>query len=136
MRRIHIGLDVQDLDASIRFYSQLFGQEPEVIKADYAKWMVEDPRVNLSVTARGGAGQVHFGIQVESREALAEAAERLRQAGQEVVSEEATTCCYHKSDKAWVADPERVLWETFVTLGEATDYGEDGAAREALICCE
>jgi catechol 2,3-dioxygenase-like lactoylglutathione lyase family enzyme len=136
MRRIHIGLDVQDLDASIRFYSQLFGQEPEVIKADYAKWMVEDPRVNLSITARGGAGQVHFGIQVESREALAEAAERLRQAGQEVVSEEATTCCYHESDKAWVADPERFLWETFVTLGEATDYGEDGAAREALICCE
>ena len=96
------------------------------------------PRVNFSITSRCNivADDVHFGIQVDSREELDQAAQRLRQAGESVFDEEATTCCYHRSDKAWVADPERFLWETFVTHGTATHYGEDVQVHEELACCE
>lgn len=136
MSRIHIGLNVDDLEASVRFYSALFGQEPNLRADDYAKWMVEDPRVNFSITARESvADKVHFGIQVESRAELDEAAARLRRAGETVRDEETTTCCYHRSDKAWAADPERFLWETFVTHGTAADYGEDSPGLKELQCC-
>ena len=135
MRRIHIGLNVKDLDASIRFYSSLFDAEPSVAKADYAKWMLEDPRVNFSITTRCDSQKgVHFGIQVDSEAELEEAAGRLRQAGQKVIEDKGAVCCYHRSEKAWVADPENLLWETFLTTGEATVYGEDKAEIEALCC--
>jgi len=135
MRRIHIGLNVTDLDASVRFYSDLFGAQPSVRKDDYAKWMLEDPRVNFSVTSRCNVGHdVHFGIQVESEDELSETAGRLRQAGRQVVDEPGAVCCYHRSEKAWVADPQDLLWETFLTRGEATEYGEDNAEIDALCC--
>ena len=137
MSRIHIGMNVKDLESSIRFYSALFGQAPGLVKEDYAKWMLEDPRVNFSISARAcEAGRVHFGIQVDDRDELAEAARRLREAGEKVMAEDDTTCCYHRSEKAWVADPESHLWETFLTKGEATEYGVDSPAVDALACCE
>lgn len=135
MRRIHIGLNVKDLDASIQFYNGLFGAEPNVTKSDYAKWMLEDPRVNFSITTRCGMGRdVHFGIQVDNEDELRETAGRLRDAGRQVIDEKSTVCCYHRSEKAWVADPQNRLWETFLTVGEATDYGEDNPQLEALCC--
>jgi catechol 2,3-dioxygenase-like lactoylglutathione lyase family enzyme len=135
MRRIHIGLNVKDLDASVRFYSDLFGAEPSVVKDDYAKWMLEDPRVNFSVTSRCSMEHdIHFGIQVESEEELSEMAGRLREAGRQVVDEPGAVCCYHRSEKAWVADPQNLLWETFITVGEASEYGEDNPELEALCC--
>ena len=134
MRRIHIGLNVKDLDASVGFYSALFGAEPNVVKGDYAKWMLEDPRVNFSITSRCNIGHgVHFGIQVDSQQELEETAGRLRQAGRRVVDEKAAVCCYHRSEKAWAADPQNLLWEAFLTVGEATDYGEDNPEVEALL---
>ncbi len=137
MRRIHIGLNVKDLEASIHFYRALFGQAPSLVKDDYAKWMLDDPRVNFSISSRGDAtAKVHFGIQVDDRAELAEASRRLREAGQQVASEADTTCCYHRSEKAWVADPESFLLETFLTTGEATVYGENNPALEALACCD
>ncbi len=133
MRRIHIGLNVKDLDASVQFYSELFGAEPSVLKDDYAKWMLEDPRVNFSVTSRCGIEHdIHFGIQVDSEEELSDTAGRLRQAGRKVVDEPNAVCCYHRSEKAWVADPQNLLWETFLTVGEATEYGEDNSELDAL----
>jgi catechol 2,3-dioxygenase-like lactoylglutathione lyase family enzyme len=135
MRRIHIGLNVKDLDASVQFYSELFGAGPSVVKDDYAKWMLEDPRVNFSVTSRCGMEHdIHFGIQVESEAELSDTAGRLREAGRQVVEEPGAVCCYHRSEKAWVADPQNLLWETFLTTGEATNYGEDNPELDALCC--
>jgi len=133
MRRIHIGLNVKDLDASVRFYRDLFGAEPSVLKGDYAKWMLEDPRVNFSVTSRCSLEHdIHFGIQVDSEEELSETAVRLRQAGRKVVDEPGAVCCYHRSEKAWAADPQNLLWEAFLTVGEASEYGEDNLELDAL----
>ena len=108
MKRIHIGLEVSDLESSIRFYSSLFGQAPAVREADYAKWMPEDPKVNFSISTRGDeqAGGVHFGIQVEATGELTEVAERLEQAGEPLIHEADTVCCYHKSQKVWALDPD------------------------------
>ena len=125
MKRLHVHVGVEDIDASIRFYSTLFGAEPSVTKADYAKWMLEDPRVNfaLSTGQHAEKGIVHLGIQVESEEELAEVYARLRAADRPVLEEGATTCCYARSEKSWIADPQGVVWETFHTTGEAVDYG-------------
>ena len=140
MNRFHVHLNVADLGSSIRFYTQLFAAPPAVVKDDYAKWMLEDPRVNFAISQTGRpAGVDHVGIQVESRGELAELAGRLKAAGEQTVDQEATTCCYHQSDKSWVSDPAGVRWETFFTFGEATTYGEDPAlapaAEEATACC-
>ena len=136
MRRIHIGLNVKDLDASVHFYSELFGAEPSVLKDDYAKWMLEDPRVNFSVTQRCDTTMdLHFGIQVESPEELELTAGRLRNAGAQVFEEKGAVCCYHRSEKAWVADPQNLLWETFLTKGEATEYGENNPEIDHLRSC-
>ena len=140
MKRIHIGLDVQDLAQSVGFYTDLFGAPPTLEKSDYAKWMLEDPRVNFSITSRCKSERdVHFGIQVESAEELDEVAGRLERAGRQVLAEPEAVCCYHHSDKAWVLDPDRLRWETFHTHGEAAHFGEENAALEALgagrKCC-
>jgi hypothetical protein len=141
MKRIRLHVTVKAIDPSIGFYSSLFGAEPVVVKDDYAKWMLDDPRVNFAISTRAAApGVDHLGIQVETGDELAELAGRLRAAGEVTRDQEATTCCYAKSDKAWVNDPSGLRWETFRTFGEATDYGEDepGAASAATprtACC-
>jgi catechol 2,3-dioxygenase-like lactoylglutathione lyase family enzyme len=125
MKRLHVHVGVEDLAASIRFYSTLFAAEPSVTKADYAKWMLEDPRVNFAISSGGTAGRgiEHLGIQAESAEELAEVYQRLKAADRPVLEEGATTCCYARSEKSWISDPQGVVWETFHTTGEAVDYG-------------
>lgn len=126
MKRIHIGLRVDDIAASTRFYSTLFGTEPSVRKDDYAKWMLDDPRVNFSISTRcDTAGTLHFGVQVESPEELAEVTGRLKQAGIGARETPEVTCCYAKSDKTWTADPQGHAWETFFTRGTSTVYGDE-----------
>lgn len=133
MKRLHLHVAVSDLEKSIGFYATLFGAVPTVRKADYAKWRLEDPRVNFAISQRGGAiGLDHLGIEAESAEELAGIAARLAEAGERLVEERATTCCYARSDKAWVEDPEGLAWETFHSFGESTVYGEE---RPALSAC-
>jgi len=129
MKRLHVHVGVNDLDQSIRFYSTLFGSEPTVTKPDYAKWMLEDPRVNFAISAGNHArkGIEHLGIQVESGDELGEVYGRLKSADRPVLEEGQTTCCYAKSEKSWVTDPDGVVWEAFFTNGEATVYGDSPA---------
>jgi catechol 2,3-dioxygenase-like lactoylglutathione lyase family enzyme len=142
MKRLHVHVSVEDIEQSVRFYATLFAAEPTVLKPDYAKWMLDDPRVNFAISKRGGAtGVQHLGIQAEDSDELAEVYDRLKQAERPVVAQAATTCCYAKSDKQWIADPQGVAWETFLTDGEATVYGEGQAitklqAVTAQACCE
>ena len=141
MKRLHVHVSVKDLDASVRFYSQLFATGPTVHKSDYAKWMLEDPRVNFAISQRDGRpGVQHLGIQVEDRTELAEVYERLRRAERPVIEEGETTCCYAHSEKSRIDDPQGVQWETFLTTGESVVYGTDEirpkAEREAdRACC-
>jgi catechol 2,3-dioxygenase-like lactoylglutathione lyase family enzyme len=125
MKRLHVHVAVEDLSKSIGFYSTLFAAEPSVLKDDYAKWMLDDPRVNFAISQRGGKGMDHLGIQVESDSELRELAGRLKAAGETTRDEEAVACCYAQGNKAWVNDPSGIRWETFFTFGEATSYGED-----------
>ncbi|MFN3585404.1 ArsI/CadI family heavy metal resistance metalloenzyme [Phenylobacterium sp.] len=140
MKRLHLHVSVPDLAQSIRFYETLFGAQPTVVKDDYAKWMLDDPRVNFAISQRDRApGVDHVGIQVDSAAELSELAARLKGAGETTFDQEATTCCYARSDKSWVADPAGVRWETFYTFGEATQYGEDEKlpepAQASGACC-
>ncbi len=126
MKRLHLHIAVDDLNRSIGFYSTLFGAGPSVVKDDYAKWMLDDPRVNLAISQRGrAAGIDHVGVQADTAEELAEIALRLKAAGETTFDQEATTCCYARSDKHWVNDPSGLRWETFHSFGEATTYGEE-----------
>jgi len=126
MKRLHVHVSVRDLSESIRFYSELFATEPSVRKRDYAKWMLEDPRVNFAISQRDGKpGVQHLGIQVEDRSELEEVYTRLQRAEGPVIEEGATTCCYAQSEKSWIDDPQGVQWETFLTMGESTVYGTD-----------
>ena len=139
MKRLHLHIAVPEIAPAIGFYTTLFGAPPSVVKTDYAKWMIEDPCVNLAISSRARApGIDHVGIQVDSAEALGGLAARLRAAGETTFDQEATTCCYAKSDKSWVTDTAGVRWESFFTHGEATSYGEDEvipAAAPARACC-
>lgn len=138
MKRLHVHVSVDDLSRSIGFYSTLFGVEPTVVKPDYAKWMLDDPRVNFAISNRAAEiGVDHLGIQVESRAELAEVAGRLKTAGEATRDQENATCCYARSDKAWVKDPSGIEWETFHTFGDAVIYGEDDAPEAApkAACC-
>jgi catechol 2,3-dioxygenase-like lactoylglutathione lyase family enzyme len=124
MKRLHVHVAVAELDKSIRFYSTLFGAEPSVSKADYAKWMLEDPRVNFAISTRGKRpGLDHLGIQAESQEELAEISQRLKAAEVATQEQAATRCCYSQSSKTWSADPQGIAWESFHTFGESTTYG-------------
>jgi len=130
MKRFHAHVRVKDLGSSVRFYSTLFGTEPAVLKSDYAKWMLEDPRINFAITAGSSAtGLDHLGLQVESDEDLATIAQRLEAAGRSVAKQENATCCYARGNKGWVSDPNGISWETFHTFGESTVYGNDRAPR-------
>jgi hypothetical protein len=136
MKRLHLHVSVPDIGPAIAFYSTLFDAPPSVVKDDYAKWMLEDPRVNLAISSRArAAGIDHVGVQVDSTEELAELAGRLKAAGATTFDQAATTCCYAMSDKSWVTDTAGVRWETFFTHGEATAYGEDEVIPEAAAAC-
>ena len=126
MKRLHVHVSVDDLAQSIRFYSTLFAAQPVVAKPDYAKWMLDDPRVNFAIsTHSSGTGLDHLGIQVETPDELHEVYGRLKQADRPVLEEGATTCCYAHSEKSWIDDPQGVPWETFLTTGASTIYGTD-----------
>lgn len=136
--RLHLHVSVPSIAEAVTFYSTLFDAPPSVLKDDYAKWMLEDPRVNLAISSRArAAGVDHVGIQVDSAGELASLAGRLKAAGSVTFDQEATTCCYAQSDKSWVTDTAGVRWETFFTHGEATAYGEDEILPEpaASACC-
>jgi catechol 2,3-dioxygenase-like lactoylglutathione lyase family enzyme len=136
MKRLHVHVTVEDISKSIGFYSTLFGVAPTVRKDDYAKWMLEDPRVNFAISDRAqAAGVDHLGIQVDSADELSELAARLKAAGETTLDQQGTTCCYARSDKAWVNDPSGLRWETFHTFGEAVSYGEDAAQAAAPASC-
>jgi catechol-2,3-dioxygenase len=125
MKRFHIHVGVKDLNNSIQFYSTLFGQRPTKIKDDYAKWMLEDPRINFAISTRSGKeGVDHLGLQVDEGHELAEISERLKKADLGVFDEGSTTCCYAESDKAWVKDPAGIAWETYHTMADAATFNE------------
>jgi catechol 2,3-dioxygenase-like lactoylglutathione lyase family enzyme len=133
MKRFHAHVRVDDLESSVRFYSTLFGTEPTVLKTDYAKWLLDDPRINFAITAGAASpGIDHLGFQVESDEDLAAIAGRLTAADQSVVKQENASCCYARSNKGWVSDPSGISWETFHTFGESTVYGSDIAPGLAV----
>jgi catechol 2,3-dioxygenase-like lactoylglutathione lyase family enzyme len=138
-QRFHVHVHVADLDANIRFYSQLFGTPPAVTKTDYAKWMLEDPRINFAISTGKSdeTGIAHLGLQADTPEALAEIGHRLQAADAVTLAEAATTCCYARSDKFWAEDPQGVRWETFHTHGDATTYYADpaGAPVQRDTCC-
>jgi catechol 2,3-dioxygenase-like lactoylglutathione lyase family enzyme len=137
MKRLHVHVAVENLPQSIGFYSALFAAEPAVVKTDYAKWMLDDPRVNFAISTRGReAGLDHLGIQVENAEELTEVYARLRQAGGNVIEQGQTTCCYAKSEKAWIDDPAGISWETFLTSGESTTYGDGTGERVPRVAHE
>lgn len=129
MKRFHVHLNVAAIEPSIHFYSRLFGREPAVRQPDYAKWMLDDPRLNFAISATGRQpGIDHLGLQAETAAELAALGERLDAAGGEVLTEDGTTCCYARSDKAWTVDPQGTRWETFHTLGSATTYYAAGSS--------
>ncbi len=141
MKRMHVHVAVADLKHAIGFYSALFAAAPSVVKTDYAKWMLDDPRVNFAISTRGRApGLDHLGIQVEDKTELHEVYARLREAGGPVIEQGETACCYAKSEKSWIEDPAGIAWETFHTTGENTDYGDGTGERDARVanakaCC-
>ena len=133
MKRFHVHVTVEDLTQSVRFYSTLFATEPTVLKPDYAKWMLEDPRLNFSIAEKSGAyGIEHLGIQAETPAELDELRARIARAGGIVRNEGETSCCYANSDKTWVVDAQEVAWEGFHTSGVAKTYYGEGC----LACCQ
>lgn len=139
MKRFHIHAHVENLQASIAFYSKLFAAQPTRVEADYAKWMLEDPRVNFAISTRGSKpGIDHLGFQTDSEAELAELKARAEAADLALLDEGATTCCYARSDKHWVTDPQGIAWEHFHTLGDIPVFSEQDKARsapEASACC-
>lgn len=137
MKRFHVHVNVNNLDDSIRFYSALFGAGPAVHKPDYARWMLDDPRLNFAISQRDrSAGIDHLGLQAENGAELEEIGARLTAADQVALVEQGTTCCYAHSDKYWARDPQGVRWETFHTHGEATVYSDaSGHTASAGTCC-
>ena len=135
MKRMHLHISVDDLAKSISFYSTLFGVSPSVEKADYAKWMLEDPLVNFAISQRGAkVGLDHVGIQVDNSEELADIKARLETADMNMVTQEGTVCCYAKSDKHWVQDPSGIAWETYHTLASAPTFN-DAVSQNDSACC-
>ena len=127
MKRLHVHIGVEDLAGSIEFYTTLFGEKPTVEKSDYAKWLLDDPRVNFAVSTRCGSriGIDHLGIQADSSDELTEITARLEAADKTMFRQNEAACCYVVSDKAWVADPQGTPWETFYSYADETVYGDD-----------
>jgi len=145
MKRFHVNLTVASLPEGVRFYTALFEAAPVVLKEDYAKWMLDDPRINFAISERGNqVGINHLGIQVDSAEELTAMRTQLERADQALVEQSDAACCYAKSDKYWIADPTGLAWETFHTLNAIPIYGADtevapkaGGTQAALVpCCE
>lgn len=130
MNRFHVHVSVKDLDESIGFYSKLFGAQPSVTQPDYAKWMLDDPRINFAIShQKCGGGMVgvnHLGIQVDSEEKLTELDSRFAEGGLATIEEKGANCCYAKSDKTWLQDPQGIAWEQFHTLGSVPVFGGNG----------
>jgi catechol 2,3-dioxygenase-like lactoylglutathione lyase family enzyme len=142
MKRFHVHVAVPDLRQGIRFYSTMFGAEPSVVEPDYAKWMLEDPRVNFAISQRDGsrAGVNHLGFQVDSDSELGELHARLEAADATVVEERNATCCYARSDKYWIKDPAGIAWESFHTLSavplpEAEEPAAGACGKSKTACC-
>src|SRR3954471_1931983 len=139
MKRFHVHVAVHDLQQSIRFYSALFAAQPAVLKDDYAKWMLDDPRVNFAISTRANkAGLDHLGIQAESSDELELIGTRLAQADVSTTPQKGASCCYAKSDKYWTIDPQGVAWESFNTLDSVPVYGQDTRSRaekSESACC-
>lgn len=134
MKRLHIHVAVENLENAIGFYSTLFAAQPAVVKTDYAKWMLDDPRVNFAISMRGREpGLDHLGIQVEDKAELNGVYARLRAAGGPVTEQGQTNCCYARSEKSWIDDPAGIAWEAFLTTGESTDYGDGSGERTARV---
>lgn len=137
MSRFHVHLNVADLGASVQFYSKLFASEPSVLKGDYAKWMLDDPRVNFAISSRGAKpGLDHLGLQVDSDEELAGLRAQVGKAEIAAFDQSQAACCYAKSDKYWINDPQGIAWETFHTLDQIPTFGADTKkGAEASACC-
>ena len=143
MKRFHVNISVRDVAKSIQFYQTLFDAEPDVVKEDYAKWMLEDPRVNFAISKSCCArGVNHVGLQAETMTELEEIRDRLHSASQQTLDQDEAECCYARSTKTWVRDPDKVAWETFVTHGEIMHFGDDRApgeetsASQSTRCCD
>ena len=136
MKRFHLHLHVDNLAASVGFYSKLFAAPPTRVEADYAKWMLEDPRINFAISTRGAqAGIDHLGFQTDSTEELAELKARASAADMALLDEGQTTCCYARSDKHWVTDPQGIAWEHFHTLENIPVFSEAPMGNQASACC-
>ena len=137
MKRFHVHTHVENLQQSIAFYAKLFGAEPTRVEADYAKWMLEDPRINFAISPRGGKpGIDHLGIQTDTDEELAELKQRAQAADMALLDEGTTTCCYARSDKYWLTDPQGIAWEQFHTLANIPVFSESNrATAEPSACC-
>ena len=136
MKRMHIHVAVDNLERSILFYNALFGQAPSKTKSDYAKWMLEDPRINFAISSRGeNPGVNHLGLQVDTAEELAAVRERLKAADLAVFDEGETVCCYAKSDKSWVQDPGGMPWEAYQTMADAELFSDRQADATEAACC-
>ena len=137
MKRFHVHAHVNDLPASIAFYSHLFAARPTRTEVDYAKWMLDDPRINFAISTRGGAtGVDHLGFQTDDENELAELRARAAAADLSTVDEGAVSCCYARSEKHWVTDPQGIAWEHFHTLGDIPVFSEKAVeAPSASACC-
>ena len=139
MKRMHIHVAVKNLDQGIAFYNALFGTEPEKVKEDYAKWMLDDPRVNFAISTRSnGEGVDHLGIQVEASEELADIRERLSKADMSLFDEGEAVCCYARSDKSWIKDPSGVAWEAYHSMQDVEVYEQKPVSQvegTAGACC-
>ncbi len=132
MKTFHVHVRVKNLKESVNFYTALFAVEPTVQKEDYAKWMLQDPKVNFAISnGHAENGIEHLGIQTESREELEQVYKNLENAKGQIFEEGDCSCCYSKSEKSWITDPQGVDWEAFYTYGEATVYGEGRNAKKA-----
>ena len=136
MKRFHVHVHVDDLYKSIGFYSKLFAAPPARVEADYAKWMLEDPRINFAISTRGGKASIdHLGFQTDDPQELAALKARAEAADMALLDEGQTTCCYARSEKHWVTDPQGIAWEHFHTLGDIPVFNERQATETSSTCC-
>lgn len=136
MKRFHVHVSVDDLDKNIRFYSTMFGVEPTVVKDDYAKWMLDDPRINFAISRRGGGmGLNHLGIQVDSEQELADLRAQVAAAGSGLIEQSGAQCCYAESNKYWTTDPQGIAWETYHSYGDIPIFGADTLGDTSSGCC-